>query len=82
MLVSTIKVSHRSIHCSHTVHKQLVNKPGIYQINQFYLPLSEFLTPHPLQILLQFLLWCGADGCKSKILFSYVLMICLFVLTW
>ena len=80
LLVSTIKVPHRSIHWSHTVHKQLVHKPGIYQIKQFYLPLSELLTLHPLQILLQFLLWCGscgvADGCKLNILFSYVLMIC------
>ena len=48
---------------------------------QFYLTLSELLTVHPLQILLQFLLWCSADGCKSKILFIYVLMICGFVLT-
>ena len=48
---------------------------------QFYLTLSELLTLHPLQILLQFLLWCGADGCKSNILFSYVLMICRFVST-
>ena len=48
---------------------------------QFYLTLSELLTLHPLQILLQFLLWCSADGCKSKILLIYVLMICGFVLT-
>ena len=81
LLVSTIWVPHRSVHWSHTVHEQLVHKPGIYQIKQFYLPLSELLTLHPLQILLQFLLWCSADGCKSKILFSYVLMICHFVLT-
>ena len=81
LLVSTIKVPHRSIHWSHTVHKQLVHKPGIYQIKQFYLPLSELLTVHPLQILLQFLLSCSADGCKSNILFSYVLMICRFVST-
>ena len=48
---------------------------------QFYLPLSELLIVHPLQILLQFLLWCSADGCKLNILFCYVLMICGFVLT-
>ena len=74
-LVSTIQVPHRTIHRSHTGHEQLVHKLGIYQIKQFYLPLSELLTVHPLQILLQFLLWCSADDCKSKILFSYVLMI-------
>ena len=76
LLVSTIWVPHRSIHWPHTVHKQLVHKPGFYQIKQFYLPPSELLTHHPLQILLQFLLWCGADGCKLNILFSFVLMIC------
>ena len=81
LLVSLIKVPHRTIHWSHTVDEQLVHKPGIYQIKQFYLPPSELLTVHSFQILLQFLMWCSSYGCKSKILFSYVLMICHFVLT-